>query len=78
MPRTKRDVAELKKRAINSLVLGIELFNRPHDAGRAESVLMLLHHAFEMLLKAIIIEGGIDVEEVWQRHRDRFVGKKRR
>lgn len=54
MSRTKRDVAELKKRAIKSLVLAIELFNRPHDDGRAESVLMLLHHAFEMLLKAII------------------------
>jgi len=54
MPRTKRDVAELKNRAINSLVLGIELFNRPHDQGRAEGVLILLHHAFEMLLKAII------------------------
>lgn len=54
MPRVKRDVAELKKRAINSLVLGIELFNRPHDRGRTESVLILLHHAFEMLLKAII------------------------
>jgi len=54
MPKTKRDVAELKKRAINSLVLGIELFNRPHDQGRAEGVLILLHHAFEMLLKAII------------------------
>ena len=54
MPKTKRDVAELKKRAINSLVLGIELFNRPHDQGRAEGVLILLHHAFEMLLKATI------------------------
>lgn len=54
MPKTKRDVAELKTRAINSLVLGIELFNRPHDQGRAEGVLILLHHAFEMLLKAII------------------------
>jgi hypothetical protein len=54
MPRAKRDVAELKKRAINSLVLGIELFNRPHDQGRSEGVLILLHHAFEMLLKAII------------------------
>lgn len=29
MPKAKRSVvAELKKRAINSLVLGIELFNR--------------------------------------------------
>jgi len=54
MPRSKRDVSELKERAINSLVLGIELFNRPHDQGRAEGVLIFLHHAFEMLLKAII------------------------
>ena len=54
MPRLKRDVAELKERAINSLVLGIELFNRPYDQGRAEGVLILLHHAFEMLLKAAI------------------------
>jgi len=54
MPRTKRDVAELKNRAINSLVLGIELFNRPRDQGRPEGVLIHLHHSFEMLLKAII------------------------
>jgi len=54
MPKAKRDVSELKRRAINSLVLGIELFNRPHAQGRSESVLILLHHAFEMLLKAII------------------------
>lgn len=54
MPKAKRDVSELKGRAINSLVLGIELFNRPHDRGRAEGVLILMHHAFEMLLKAII------------------------
>jgi len=54
MPKTKKDVAELKTRAINSLVLGIELFNRPYNQGRAEGVLILLHHAFEMLLKAII------------------------
>ena len=54
MPKAKRDVSELKGRAINSLVLSIELFNRPHDQGRAEGVLILLHHAFEMLLKAII------------------------
>lgn len=54
MPKTKRDVAELKGRAINSLVLGIELFNRPHDKGRAEGVIIFLHHSFEMLLKAAI------------------------
>jgi len=54
MPKAKRDVSELKGRAINSLMLSVELFNRPHDQGRAEGVLILLHHAFEMLLKAII------------------------
>lgn len=54
MPKAKRDVSEFKKRAINSLVLAIELFNRPHDKGRSESVLILMHHAFEMLLKAAI------------------------
>ena len=54
MPRIKREVAELRTRSINSLVLGIEIFNRPHEHGRAEAVLILLHHAFEMLLKAVI------------------------
>ena len=54
MPKGKRDVIELKERAINSLILGIELFNRPHDKGRGEAVIILLHHAFEMLLKAAI------------------------
>ena len=54
MPKMKRDVAELRKRGINSLVLGIELFNRPCEGARPEAVLILLHHAFEMLLKAAI------------------------
>src|SRR5665647_29202 len=54
MPREKRDVKELKERAINSLVLAIELFNRPHENARSETTLILLHHSFEMLLKAII------------------------
>lgn len=46
---------ELKNRAINSLILAIELFNRPHEGARAEATLILFHHAFEMLLKAIIL-----------------------
>jgi hypothetical protein len=54
MARIKRDVAELRRRAINSLVLAVEVFNRPYDTGRAEAVLILLHHSFEMLLKAAI------------------------
>lgn len=54
MPREKRDVKELKQRAIHSLVPAIELFNRPHENGRPEGTLILLYHAVEMLLKAII------------------------
>ena len=74
MPRNKRDVAELRKRGINSLVLAIELFNRPHEQGRAEGVLILLHHAFEMLLKAIIKDrtGTVhEKEEKYSYHFDR-------
>lgn len=52
----KYESEQLFNRAIASLVLGVELFNRPSDLGRAEGVLIHLHHAFEMLLKAVITE----------------------
>ena len=42
--------------ARDSLTLAIEMFNRPSDAGRVEGVLLFLDHAFEMLLKGIILE----------------------
>jgi Domain of unknown function (DUF3644) len=32
------------------------MFNRPSDAGRVEGVLLFLDHAFEMLLKGILLE----------------------
>ena len=47
----RREVRHLKQRAIDSLMLSIELFNRPHDGGRVEGVLIHADHAFEMLLK---------------------------
>ena len=50
------DVSALRKRALEALTLAIELFNRPHNCARRESVLILLHHSFEMLLKSIIVE----------------------
>lgn len=68
MPKGKRQVTELKRRAINSLVLGIELFNRPHDNGRAEATLIFLHHAFEMLLKAVIWDRTGSVHEKERRY----------
>lgn len=54
----KKEVRILENKAINALILSIELFNRPQDQGRIESVLILLDHSFEMLLKAAILHRG--------------------
>jgi hypothetical protein len=51
----KREAKHLLTRAVNSLVLAIEHFNRPHDRGRQETVLILADHAFEMFLKSAIL-----------------------
>lgn len=48
----------LLAKAVNSLVLSVEHFNRPWDRGRVDAVLILLDHAFEMLLKAAILHRG--------------------
>ena len=50
----KKEVRQLREKAINALILSIDHFNRPWDRGRAEAVLILLDHSFEMLLKAAI------------------------
>jgi hypothetical protein len=58
------DVLALRARAIQSLTLAIELFNRPHDCARSEAVLMMFHHSFEMLLKSLIVEHtGTAIDE---------------
>jgi hypothetical protein len=54
----KKEAKALLKKAIDALVLSIELFNRPAEAGRQDGVLVHLDHAFEMLLKAAIIHRG--------------------
>lgn len=48
----------LKNKSINSLILSIEHFNRPFDMGRIEATLILMDHAFEMLLKSAILHKG--------------------
>ena len=50
----RKEARQLRRKAVNSLVLSIEHFNRPWDRGRTEAVLILLDHGFEMLLKAAI------------------------
>jgi len=54
----KREAKLLLNKACDSLILAIEFFNRPHDRGRITSTLIMLDHAFEMLLKAAILHLG--------------------
>ena len=49
-----REAQQYHDRAINSMRLAIEHFNRPSDEGRAEAVLHFALHAHEMLAKAIL------------------------
>lgn len=59
----KKEARLVLNQGIDSLLLAIEHFNRPSDRGRAEVVLMLLDHSFEMLLKSAIIHRGARIIE---------------
>lgn len=59
----KKEAKHLYKKAIDSLTLSIELFNRPNDCGRVHGVLIFMDHSFEMLLKASIIDKGGKIKE---------------
>lgn len=55
------------KKETDSLILAIDYFNRPIDRGRVSAVLILLDHAFEMLLKAAIPHRGGRIREARKR-----------
>lgn len=59
----KKEARLLQSKAIESLVLSIEIFNRPADNGRTHGVLIFLDHAFEMLFKAAILYRGGRIRE---------------
>ncbi|MEB2344896.1 MAG: hypothetical protein OZ948_09155 [Deltaproteobacteria bacterium] len=59
----KREAKLLLAKASDSLVLAIEIFNRPHDRGRVSSTLIQLDHGFEMLMKAAILHRGGRIRE---------------
>ncbi|MCK9356296.1 MAG: hypothetical protein M0R22_03980 [Dehalococcoidia bacterium] len=59
----KREARLLLSKAIDSLLLGVEVFNRPQDRGRTATVLILLDHSFEMLLKAAILHRGGSIRD---------------
>lgn len=53
-----RETRALLNKANDSFVLAVELFNRPQEHARNHSVVLLLAHSFEMLLKAGILARG--------------------
>ena len=59
----KREAKLLLDKACDSLLLGIELFNRPSDRGRVSAVLIQTDHAFEMFLKAALLQRGGKIRE---------------
>ncbi len=59
----KKEAGFLLGKALNSLVLSIEDFNRPWDSGRTEAVLIFMDHSFEMLLKSAILHSGGNIRE---------------
>lgn len=59
----KKEAKHLYSKAVDSLVLSIELFNRPNDTARVHGVLIMMDHSFEMLLKAAILHNGGKIKE---------------
>lgn len=59
----RREANLLLHKAVDSLVLAIEIYNRPYERGRISATLIQLDHAFEMLLKASILHRGGRIRE---------------
>ena len=59
----KKEAKLLKDKALNSLILSIDHFNRPWNRGRTDAVLLFMDHSFEMFLKAGILHRGGVIRE---------------
>lgn len=59
----KREARLLLDNAVDSLILSVEHFNGADERGRTTTVLILLDHSFEMLLKASILNRGGKIRE---------------
>lgn len=68
----KREVKKLLQKSIESLILSIEIFNRPSDTGRCTASLIFMDHSFEMLLKAAILHRNGEIRE--KRHAPNTIG----
>lgn len=54
--KMRRQSALYLDSSVDSIILAIELYNRPSPVGRAHAVPILLGHAFELLLKSVIFQ----------------------
>lgn len=59
----RKEARTLHGKAVDSLVIAVDHFNRAWDRGRTEAVLIMLDRAFELLLKTIIIHKGGNIRE---------------
>lgn len=59
----RKEARVLHSKAVDSLILAVDHFNRSYDRGRCEAVLILMDRAFELLLKAIIVHKGGEIRE---------------
>lgn len=59
-----KEARTLHTKAVDSLVLSVDHFNRAWDRGRSEAVLIFMDRAFELLLKAIILHKGGSIREL--------------
>lgn len=62
-----KQAAMLLEKAVDSLLIAVEHFNRPWDRGRKEAVLILLDRGFELFLKAAILHQGGKIREPYER-----------
>jgi hypothetical protein len=70
--KLKQESRILKGKAVASLTCAVEAFNSPHNNGRETRVLLHLQHAFEMLLKAALVQTG--EKDVFDRETGRSIG----
>ena len=70
----RKECKTLHLKAVDSMVLAVDHFNRVWDRGRSEAVLILLDRAFELLLKAIIVHraGGQAIRDKKKRGDDNW------
>ena len=59
--KLRNEARILQRKALSSLRRAMTAFNSPDDDGRVTNTLMSLQHAFEMLLKAALVQHRVQV-----------------